>query len=314
MSEENSLGGILSVEDAEATLMKRMLPEGEAEQVEPETDETEEEEAVEAESEEVESDESAEAVDEDATLEADEADEAEEAEEDTDDDIDADELKKGYLRQADYTRKRQAQAEKEKAFEVMKSQFEAQAQQKLDQLEQAVAAFSTPTEQEPNWAELAKELDSKAYDLKRQEWNQKQAKAETARQLRDRIADQRHQETRAREAELLFDRIPEWRDAEIMKAETAEIVEVAGQFGLSEAEVTGIMDHRQVAILRTLAMQNRAAKAVTKKQAKPRKKVSAAAAPVKVDSKEKAQREMSARLKKTGSVDDAIAFLMERGA
>lgn len=308
MSEENSLGGILSVDDATDMLLNRgnvkdedteQVDTSESEELEAETDEVEEEDDTDG---------SDEAIDDKAT-----DDDAEEGkDDDTGDDIDADERRKGEMRQADYTRKTQELAAQRQQLEARRQQFEAHAQQQLDQLEKAVAAFSIPTEAEPNWAELAQSLDAKAYNAKRAQWDQKQTQAAQAKLIQEQIADQRYQETRQREASMLLDRIPEWRDIEIQKAETEEIVAVAGKFGLTRDEVAGIMDHRQIEILRTLAIAERATKAAAKKQGKTRKKVTAAASPVKVNPKEKAQRELSARLAKTGSVEDAAAFLLAR--
>lgn len=309
MSEENSLGGILSIDDATDMLLKRgNVKDEDAEQVD-----TSESEELEADADEVEeeddTDDSDEAIDDEAT---DDDAEEEGEDDDTDDDIDADERRKGEMRQADYTRKTQELAAQRQQLEAQRQQFEAHAQQQLDQLEKAVAAFSIPTEAEPNWSELAQSLDAKAYNARRAQWDQKQTQAAQAKLIQEQIAENRYKETRQREEAALLDRIPEWRDNEIREAERDEIFSVAGKFGLTREELAGIMDHRQVEILRTLAIAERAQKAAAKKQGKTRKKVTAAASPVKVNSKEKAQRELSARLAKTGSVEDAAAFLLAR--
>lgn len=308
MSEENSPRGILSAEDAEAMLVKRgMATDEETDEVElSESDESEEE------TDEVETEE--EADDSDEVLEDEATDESEEDKDDTADDVDADERRKGEMRQADYTRKTQELAEQRRQLEAQQQQFETQAQQQLEQLQKAVETFSIQTDVEPNWSELAEKLEPKAYNAKRAEWDAKQAKVRQAQTLRQEIEDRQHEARRQQEASRLLERIPEWRDPQIQKAETKEILSVAAKFGLSEDEVSSIMDHRQIEILRTLAIAERAQKAAAKKQSKPRKKVSAAASPQQVNEAEKAKRDLSARFKKSGSVDDAVAALMARGA
>lgn len=310
MANENSLGGILSVDDAAAALMARAAGSyedqpDEIEQDEIETGEDDIEEAEEVETSEADDDEEGdEAEDEDATV--DEGD-------DTADEPDADELKKGYMRQADYTRKTQEIAEQRKQIEAAQQDFQAQAQQQLDALRKAVETYSVPTDEEPNWADLARKLDAKEYNSKRAEWDDKQAKRREAVQLHEQMQQVQNRHIITQETQALLDKMPEWRDETVASSEKQGVVEVGREYGFTEDEMAGITDHRMIVALRDLHLAKRTEKAATQKKAKPARKVKAAAAPSKVNPVEKSERDFTARLKKSGSPDDAARLLLARG-
>lgn len=307
MAIENSENGILTIDAAtEALVQKAMAAEEEATEEVEVADEAEEVEEVElSETDEVEFDgESEEAEEDDATLD----------DEDTDDDIDAEELNKGYLRQQDYTRKTQALAEKERVLEAQKAAFQSQAQQELANLKAAIDAYTVPTEAEPNWSELARTKKPEEYQQIQADWADKQAKAQQALELKQRIDDAEAMQTREREQALLMSRIPEWADQTVLQSDLSAMGPVAMEYGITQEELAGIVDHRQIAMLRDFAILKRGQKKVAQKKAKPTRKVAAPAAPNKVDPVAKRQREASARLKKSGNVNDAVEAFLAKSA
>lgn len=311
MSDENSQMGILSVDDAVDHLVReRSANPEEEDQAAPDAEEAEGDDEVEEETDtedEATSDEDDSDAEEDDDSTADEEDDG-----DTEEEPDEDELNKGYMRQADYTRKTQELAREREKLESDRKQFDAHAQHQLDQLQKAAEYFAVPTDEEPNWSELARTLEPKEYQQKQAEWAEKQRKAQQAQQVRENLQHQQYEETRQAEASKLLDRVPEWRDESVQKAEVSEIVSVAGEYGISPEEIGSIMDHRQLLLLRDLAQSKRAQKAVAQKKAKPAKKPKAAAGPAKEDPKRKAERQASSRLKNSGSPDDAVAALLAR--
>lgn len=306
MSDGNSGNGILSVDDAVAQILgssganpqdeDQAAPDAEVDEVEEaEVEDTEEE------------------IDETGDEEEEDDDQDPGDDADTDEDDDPEEVKRGQMRQADYTRKTQELARERAEFAAQREQFKTYAEQQLAQLQAAVQTYSVPTEAEPNWPELARTLDPKAYQTKQAEWAATQQKRQQAQQIQQRLVEQHHEAQRQREEALLFDRLPEWRDPQILKSDTAAIVAIAQEYGVTADEVGSIMDHRQLAMLRDLAKARRSQEAVTQKKAKVRKKVTPPAAPVaKTAPQEKVMRDRTARLQKTGSPDDAVAMLLAR--
>lgn len=63
-------------------------------------------------------------------------------------------------------------------------------------------------------------------------------------------AEQRLQQTLAKEREAMMQAIPEWSDRETYDRDRAGILEVGQQYGFSELEVGQIMDHRVVKFMR----------------------------------------------------------------
>ena len=117
---------------------------------------------------------------------------------------------------------------------------------------------------------------------------------------------------RAEETQKLYQRMPEWQDEAMRAKEVTAIGEVIGEYGFTNEELLGITDHRMFPILRDLMLSKRAEKAVEKRKATPAKKVKAASAPQKADAGEKSVRDLTARLAKTGSPEDAAALLLAR--
>lgn len=305
MDNENSGTGTLSEQDAiDAIMMDREsdTPE-DSDQAAPDAEveeETDELEADEAEGEEEETE--GEATD-DGEVEA-------PSDEDTAEDIDADELEKGYMRQAAFTQKTQALAEDRKAFEADRQAFQAQAQQQLEQIKEAAQRFELTTDREPDWLKLSRDLEPKQFQQEQAKWKQKQAQNAEAQRVHQQLAQQQHAETKARETQSLLDKLPEWNDPAIQQRDVKAIVEVAADIGLTPDEVGGITDHRMLLGLHKLAQAKAATVAATQKRVTTKPKPKSGAKPVKVDKAEQKRRELTARLKKTGSDDDAIALLM----
>lgn len=106
--------------------------------------------------------------------------------------ITVEEARKGYLRQSDYTRKRQADVQ---TFEQNMAQVNAKAKE-LDGLIQQVSSLQ---EQEPNWLELARDpnVDPKQLQQAQAYWQHR--RTVTAQAQRE-LAQARERETRAAKA------------------------------------------------------------------------------------------------------------------
>lgn len=169
-----------------------------------------------------------------------------------------DELKAGYSRQSDYTKKAQALAEQRKAFEA-----EAQAiigerqqyQQLLGALQQQLTASD-----EPDWDTL-RQTDPIEYSLQMADWQRKQQKLAAVQQEQQRLAQLQQVEQQKslaqqlqREAQALESALPEWKDVEKRKAVQSRVKEQGKKLGFSDEELAQVFDHRAVVALHKAAL------------------------------------------------------------
>lgn len=165
------------------------------------------------------------------------------------------EVTRGYLRQADYTRKTQALAEDRREFD---GEASAVRQERL-QYAQLLPALAFQVQQmqgpEPDWARL-KEEDPVGYMLKREEWRESQSRVDAARQEYERVrvaeAIATEGEMRAKlhhESDLLVQAMPVWRDRERRNTDRIKVREYGRGLGWSEEELSSVTDHRAVVVL-----------------------------------------------------------------
>ena len=161
------------------------------------------------------------------------------------------EIGKGYLRQADYTRKTQAAAEKTKDALALAARYAAG----LQTIEQVLAA---EIPDEPDWSELRQTLTPEEFAAEQAEYSIKLRRFEkvqkersaTESRLRDAAMDAQQAHTDA-EAAKLSAAIPEWKDAAIREKETKALVAYAiTALGFSEEDVANVSDHRAFLMLR----------------------------------------------------------------
>jgi len=270
----------------------------------------------------------------DAPEAEDEAEDTEEADDETDDEpgspqtvkvkvhgeeleLPIEEVAKGYQRQADFTRKTQELAEQRKAMEADLAQSKAQYAQIINQLGQALDGQQAKAP-DPSLAET----DPYEYTRQLAQWQEHKARSEAIKQEQARMQEehkqmevQRLHQHVAREGQVLLERIPEWRDQSVMKAEQTKIRNFLQDFGVKPEELSDPYsvfqtDHRAILLAR-MAMKGAALaegkpKAESKAKGKPKvAKPGAARSKGEVDGYQRAR----GRLKKTGSLDDAAAAL-----
>lgn len=315
-------GAALSFEQAADALM-------EPEQATPTSDDAHAEEVeVEAETEEVEVEAEAEATDE-ADEDADAGDEPEEAEEEVEaEDEDPvytlkingkeeerplSEILRGYSRNEDYTRKTMELANERRDFHTERdSEREAIRNQKT-QLEDALTHFAIPTQQEPNWAVLAQQMDPQQYNLARVQWEEQTRQQERAREALAQFKDQERQELLGQEREKLLTHFPEWSDATAWNTAAAEMVEHGKHYGFDATDLDGLADHRMFRVLQDAIAYRKgqaAANAAVKKVAKAPKKLPTGKPTGKNQRANRKRQEAMSRHKKVGTIDSAIDALM----
>jgi len=163
-----------------------------------------------------------------------------------------DEVKAGYLRASDYTRKTQEVARDREAIAEERKAFEAQRQQAYQQFEQELQILASLQEQEPDWERIADE-DPLGYQKQRVAWDKKQAARNSLIQEHRRRAAAQQQQTAAerqkalrQQAEMLPTLVPEWKDPVAMQKGQAELRQALIDDGFPAQAVDSIGDARLV--------------------------------------------------------------------
>ena len=232
------------------------------------------------------------------------------------------ELKAGYSRQADYTRKTQALQKERKTFEEETGAVRAEREQYatlLDQLKQQVEAGG---EKEPDWDALyAKDPDE--WLRQRELWRSKRERMQAIEAEQKRVQQQQEAERSklvsqrvAEEREKLVQAVPEWSNEEVAAKDMQQIARYAHDtIGFDEDEIEQIYDSRAVVALRKAmlydALVSKRGKVKPGKGKGKRPKTSApghasAGSRKKPSRVQKAARQ---RLAEEGSVQSAASFL-----
>ena len=216
------------------------------------------------------------------------------------------ELRLGYMRDADYRKKTMALAEKNKADEVIREAFN----QNIEQAE-LVAILDQEDLASPESLEL-KEFDPTAYYEKRDKIEAKQKRLESLRVEKRKLAEARESERIAQEQELLGIAIPEWVDTEKALEEIQLCRGVWNEMNFTPEELQGV-GHKLVVLTRKAALYDRitAAKPEDKKvTTKP--KTATPGTVTTSDDKSRAKRKgAKERFDKSGKLDDAVRLLLE---
>jgi hypothetical protein len=231
-----------------------------------------------------------------------------------------DELKRGYSRDSDYRRKTQALAEQRRAVEAENErlrQAQQQYTQRLEYVTQQMQAFQEP---EPDWADLEKN-DPIEYVRQKENWRDKREKqqalmAEQQRmyQMQEEERKQQLSNTLAQERERLLEAIPEWRDAEAMKADRERIIRTGKTLGFTEQELSQVYDHRAVVAIRKAALYDElmSKRKTLKPTAKQTTKSATPGTPqTRKESQSRTVKRKRQRLAKTGNVKDAAATIFD---
>lgn len=238
--------------------------------------------------------------------------------------VDLDELKRGYLRQSDYTKKTQEVAQQRKALQQYNQQYQQSQNVLAENLDLALRVVEPQLAElaGTDWDALARD-DAYAYAEKRAQFDQAQARynqlAQSAQQL---VQQQQAQQQRLlqqkiqQEGQKLQMAIPDFADPSKAKQLKSQITDYAMEkAGLSETEAKGITDHRMIVLLQK-AMQfdalNEGALSVGKKKVNkaPKKSIRAGKPVSKSEKANQARQQRMSRLKQSGSVNDAVDALL----
>ena len=234
-----------------------------------------------------------------------------------------DELKNGYQRQADYTRKSQALAEQRKETEAIQSerqQLEQERQMYANGLQMLQEQQSSKLQEFDNvdWTSLKTE-DPYQYMLKKDEYRDAQEKVQNVAQQQVLIQQAQAEEAQKARAHFvqqeyskLVNALPEWNDAK--STIKKDVQEYATSVGFRPEEISQLADHRSVLIIKKamefdrlttkVAPKKKAVKKVPKVQKSGRGNSNEDAAAEAVNKKR-------ARLRKSGKQDDAASLFFD---
>lgn len=237
--------------------------------------------------------------------------------------ISVQDLKRGYLAQASFTRGTQELAEERKALATQKTEFEQHArtlQEQRDFILQVAQRFipQAPDRKlmdpsSPSYDPLSYMTQKEDYEAKIAELSklQQSSQADQARMTDEQKRQQK--ELRDREAKLLLEAMPELKKPEVYGKFWNEAVDTMGEYGFSAEELDGAIDHRLYRVYRDLAAYRRARKNL------PAVKKDVQSKPVltgkkRMDPKTKSSREQQSRaqqLRQTGDFDAGVSALMD---
>lgn len=224
------------------------------------------------------------------------------------------EVAKGYMRTSDYTRKTQALAEEKRRFVAEELEpTRAVRQEYLERLERLDAIIPHPGK-EPNWAELGERLTPEEFQQQFKDWKALSDRYARVQQERDRVLGEQEADAKraykahlATEHEKLLTVFPDW-DTEKGRALKDDLVAYAKSpaFHWTDDDLAQVTDHRLLVLLDKARRWDEA----QKREQKTKDKIDRALDTLKpsaTKSKPKASetQRLEARLKETGSVEDA---------
>ena len=238
-------------------------------------------------------------------------------------DVGIDELKSGYQRQADYTRKSQALAEQRKETENIQSermQLEQERQMYANGLQmlQEQQTAKLQNFDTVDW-ETLKQEDPYAYMIKKDEYRDAQERVNNVAQQQQNVQNEQMQQAQQakthfirQEYTRLVEALPEWENKDSTIKE--DVRKYAAEVGFLPDEINQLADHRSVLVIKKAMEFDKLTKKVAPKK-KAVKKVPKVQKSGRGTSKEETAAEAlktkRARLRKSGRQDDAASLFYD---
>ena len=316
----------------EEALLERMFePEEQPEPVKEETAEAPAEEEYEEEEAEVEASEQTldeddyDADDEDETYEESDSDDLDEEPQTfsvkvdgQEQEVSLDELKRGYSGQAYINQSMQKVAETRKEAEqifAVLAQERAQVQQALTLLQDGTLSTPpvAPDEALFNSDPLQYMEAKMAYDKQAEEYQQRIQYLQQQVQVDQEQQQQMRHAYVAKEAEILQGFYPELFDEETGSDARQQLVSTAAEsYGFTPEELTAVVDHRHVRVLMDAIKYQQLNSDSGKKRVEQKvQKKTVRSSKRKVNAEQQARKKQHAKLKKSGSIEDAIGLMIE---
>jgi len=225
-------------------------------------------------------------------------------------DVTLDELISGYSRQSSFTKKSQTLAEERKSFENEIAESRQLRTQALEVLENANRAVPQQAQKDSQYWQDLKDSDPMQFFLERDEMREAQVQGQMREQQTMQLKAQEDAEQQANfekyissQRDQLSTLIPEWSDEKIASSERQAIMEYGKGVGFTDKELGEAYDSRAVATMRKAMLYDK----LTQKRGtlKPSHRTSMKAGSNSINPSSTNSKKASARLQKSGSVEDA---------
>ena len=237
-----------------------------------------------------------------------------------------DELKNGYSRQQDYTRKTKKLSEDRTQVDDLQKSLTRQNEEakiRRDQYEKQLEVLSQHLKSTENKVDLDRlyQEDPAEYVRQKAEIDRRKEMMEATRQEQQRVMAEKQKEHEKtynayleKERKLLAEKLPIYGDKDKGPTFVKNLTDYAKSIGYTDQEISMLVDHRAVLMLANAYRYNklRNSKVKDKKVVKTPRVVSSSSPKVQDDNDNvKRIRSKKASLKKTGSVKDAVSVLQE---
>ena len=237
-----------------------------------------------------------------------------------------DELKNGYSRQQDYTRKTKKLSEDRTQVDDLQKSLTRQNEEakiRRDQYEKQLEVLSQHLKSTENNVDLDRlyQEDPAEYVRQKAEIDRRKEMMEATRQEQQRVMAEKQKEHEKtynayleKERKLLAEKLPIYGDKDKGPTFVKNLTDYAKSIGYTDQEISMLVDHRAVLMLANAYRYNklRNSKVKDKKVVKTPRVVSSSSPKVQDDNDNvKRIRSKKANLKKTGSVKDAVSVLQE---
>ena len=237
-----------------------------------------------------------------------------------------DELKNGYSRQQDYTRKTKKLSEDRTQVDDLQKSLTRQNEEakiRRDQYEKQLEVLSQHLKSTENNVDLDRlyQEDPAEYVRQKAEIDRRKEMMEATRQEQQRVMAEKQKEHEKtynayleKERKLLAEKLPIYADKDKGPTFVKNLTDYAKSIGYTDQEISMLVDHRAVLMLANAYRYNklRNSKVKDKKVVKTPRVVSSSSPKVQDDNDNvKRIRSKKANLKKTGSVKDAVSVLQE---
>lgn len=223
-----------------------------------------------------------------------------------------DELQKGYMMESSYRKKTMALGKDREAMEAKAGEVDKQLEDARAIIEDGISNLESPEMRE------LRERDPEAYLKKEEKIRGKIKRFEDLRTKRAKDHQTKRENLVKKEYEALVDMFPAWKDQEVMNKEGKELLTTLKTFGYSDTDLSSITDHKMFLVADKL--RDLTAKATELEELK---KINLDGKIVKPESKSskpgtggegnrgatEETKQMRSKLKKTGSLDDAMQLL-----
>ena len=229
-------------------------------------------------------------------------------------DVNSEELVKNYQLEQTAQKRLQDAATQRKELQSKEASLEQERQKYSQVLQHYENQLKNPQSSltDEQWARLREE-DPIAYNTAKIEEQERGPRLQAVQQEQQVVKSQEL----AKQADILLDLIPTWKDQATATKEKGDLVQYLRTNGFSNDDINGATDARIINIARKAQLYDNLqskANVVKKKVVTAPKMIKAGTPKAKVDANTKKQKDAWTKLTKSGSKEDAVAYLLSKNS